>query len=89
MYAEGYRTAGAGHHRTTFDFLRAISAEEFGDLAHYLDDCRRKRNRADYVGVGYISDTEPRQLLTEAQKFAEIAQTWIREQCPELASGER
>lgn len=84
MYAEGHRTAGAGHHRTTFEFLKAISVREFGDLADYFDDCRRKRNRADYVGVGYISDTEARHLLAEAQKFVETARTWIRERHPEL-----
>ena len=78
MYAEGYRTAGTGHHRTTFEFLKAILAEEFGDLVDYFDDCRRKRNRADYVGVGYVSDTEAKHLLAEVTKFAENAQDWIR-----------
>ncbi len=84
MYAEGYRTTGVGHHRTTFEFLKAVSVSEFGDLADYFDDCRRKRNRADYVGVGYASDTEANHLLVEAREFAEIAQVWIREQHPEL-----
>jgi len=32
--------------------------EQFGDLADYFDDCRRRQNRADYVGVGYVFDTE-------------------------------
>jgi hypothetical protein len=58
MYAEGYRTSGVGHHRTTLEFLKAISVEQFGDLADYFDDCRRRQNRADYVGVGYVFDTE-------------------------------
>jgi uncharacterized protein (UPF0332 family) len=84
MYAEGYRTSGVGHHRTTFEFLKGISATEFGDLADYFDDCRRKRNRADYVGVGYVSDTETRCLVEEARGFAEIARTWIQERHPEL-----
>ncbi len=84
MYAEGYRTTGVGHHRTTFEFLKAVSVREFGDLADYLDDCRRKRNRADYVGVGYASDTEARYLLVEARKFAEMARTWMRVQHPDL-----
>jgi uncharacterized protein (UPF0332 family) len=75
MYAEGYRAAGIGHHRTTLEFLKAISVREFGDLADYFDDCRRKRNRADYVGVGYVSDTEAKYLLAEARKFAEMAKT--------------
>ena len=84
MYAEGYRASGMGHHRTTFEFLKAVSAREFGSLADYFDDCRRKRNRADYVGVGYASDIEASHLLEDAQRFAKAAQCWIREQHPEL-----
>ncbi len=75
MYAEGYRTAGTGHHRTAFEFLKAISVSKFGDWANYFDDCRRKRNRADYVGVGYVSNTEAKYLLAEVTRFAENAKT--------------
>jgi uncharacterized protein (UPF0332 family) len=84
MYAEGYRTSGVCHHRTTFEFLGAISAEEFGELANYFDDCRRKRNRSDYVGVGYVSDTEAKYLLEEAREFVERTRAWIHEHYPEL-----
>jgi hypothetical protein len=84
VYAEGYRTAGTAHHRTTFEFLKTISASEFEDWANYFDDCRRKRNRADYVGVGYISDTEAKYLVAEATRFAENAQDWIRKHHPTL-----
>jgi uncharacterized protein (UPF0332 family) len=80
MYAEGYRTAGVGHHRTTFEFLSIIPARELSDLADYFDDCRRKRNQADYIGVGYVSDTEARYLLEEASKFAKAARAWIQSQ---------
>jgi uncharacterized protein (UPF0332 family) len=84
MYAEGYRTSGPGHHRTTFEFLSDISVTEFSDWADYFDDCRRKRNRADYVGVGYVSDTEAGYLLAEAGKFAEVARNWIQGRHPGL-----
>jgi uncharacterized protein (UPF0332 family) len=84
MYAEGYRTSGGGHHWATFEFLKEVSPVEFGDLADYFDDCRRKRNRADYVGVGCASETEARHLLMEARRFAEMARAWIRERYPEL-----
>jgi uncharacterized protein (UPF0332 family) len=84
MYAEGYRASGGSHHRTAFEFLKAISVEEFGEWADYFDDCRRKRNQADYVGVGCVSDTEARYLLTEARKFVEMARRWCREWHPEL-----
>ena len=84
MYAEGYRAASAGHHRTTFEFLKAASADEFDDLADYFDDCRRKRNWTDYVGVGGVSNTEARDLLAEATAFPEAARAWVWEWHPEL-----
>lgn len=84
MYTEGYRAGGVGHHRTAFEFLKAISVSEFSSWADYFDDCRRKRNRADYVRVGYVSDTEAKYLLAEAKKFAEAARDWIRKHHPTL-----
>jgi hypothetical protein len=69
MLSEGYRTVGAGHHATTFDFLAEALGEEHSDLVNYFDDCRRKRNLADYAGVGYVSETEASELLVEARAF--------------------
>jgi uncharacterized protein (UPF0332 family) len=56
-------------------------------LADYFDDCRRKRNRADYIGAGYISMTEAEDLLREAREFAAQAQAWIQTHHPELREG--
>jgi hypothetical protein len=56
---------------------------EVSDLADYFDDCRRKRNQADYIGVGYISDTEARYLLEEA-KVHGICWAWTQNRHPAL-----
>jgi uncharacterized protein (UPF0332 family) len=87
MYSEGYRAHGIGHHSTTFRFLKEVMDPEMSALADYFDDCRRKRNRADYVGAGYISVTEAEDLLMEARKFAAQAQAWIQTHHSELQEG--
>ena len=84
MYSEGYRAHNLGHHSTTFEFLQEAMGAEIASLADYFDDCRRKRNRADYVGAGSISLTETADLLREARAFADLAQTWIHNHHPEL-----
>lgn len=84
MFSEGYRTHGTGHHATTFDFLAEALGSKYAELVDYFDDCRRKRSLADYVGVGYASQTEADELLTEAINFAQIARDWIRRHHPDL-----
>ena len=88
MYSEGYRAHGIGHHSTTFEFLKEAMGPDITSLADYFDDCRRKRNRADYIGVGYISMTEVEDLLKEAREFAAQAQAWIQTHHPELQEDE-
>lgn len=84
MYSEGYRAHSLGHHSTAFEFLREAMGAEIVSLAEYFDDCRRKRNRADYVGAGSISLTETEDLLREARAFANWARAWIHDHHPEL-----
>ena len=84
MYCEGYRAHSLGHHSTAFEFLKEAMGAEVASLADYFDDCRRKRNRADYVGVGSISTTETEDLLKEARTFASLARAWIQSHHPEL-----
>jgi uncharacterized protein (UPF0332 family) len=88
MYSEGYRAHGIGHHSTTFEFLKEAMGPDITSLADYFDDCCRKRNRADYIGVGYISMTEAENLLREAREFAAHAQAWIQTHHPELQEDE-
>jgi hypothetical protein len=73
MYSEGYRAHSVGHHAIVFEFLDEAMGNAVLQLAGYFDDCRRKRNRADDVGVGGISTTEVEDLLKEAQSFTTLA----------------
>lgn len=86
MYCEGYsRTRGSGHHSTTFEFVSIALGLSFEALTNYFDRCRVKRNIADYVGVGSISETEADDLLGEAITFTQTARAWIETNCPNLA----
>lgn len=85
MYSAGYRSQNLGHHATVFEFLKETLGPDGDDLADYFDDCRRKRNVADYVGAGSISDTEATELLREATAFAATARAWIAQHHPEFA----
>jgi len=85
MYCEGYRTRGIGHHLTTFEFLRTALGPNYEALVDYFDRCRTKRNIADYVGAGSISETEAEDLLEEVRAFAQTARAWIEANHPELA----
>lgn len=84
MYSEGYRAQSVGHHAAVFAFLGEALGSGAAQLAGYFDDCRRKRNRADYVGAGGISTTEADDLLEEARAFAALARQWIQAHHPEL-----
>ena len=88
MYCEGYRTRGAGHHSTTFEFLRIALGPDYEALVDYFDRCRIKRNIADYVGTGSSSETEAEDLLEEARTFVQTARAWIKANHPELADWE-
>ncbi|MDE1976137.1 MAG: hypothetical protein KGI84_02620 [Elusimicrobia bacterium] len=85
LAAEGYRTSGQGHHHTVFQALRHILPKESHHVLDYLDDCRSKRNLAEYLGADVASELESSELLREAQSFANFIQDFIRARHPRLA----
>jgi len=87
LYAEGYRSVGMGHHRTTFRILGQTTIPNGEAWADYFDACRRKRNLADYVGVGYISETEADELVREARAFSRSVREWLSAAHPHLSPG--
>ncbi len=85
LAAEGYRTAGQGHHATVFQALRGVLAKEQDHLLDYFDDCRSKRNLAEYTDIEIASEQEVKELAAEAQRFAVVVQEIIRRRHPHLA----
>lgn len=50
---------------------------------------RVKRDTADYVGAGSISETEAEDLLEEARAFTQAARAWIEANHPDFAGWRR
>jgi uncharacterized protein (UPF0332 family) len=85
LAAEGYRTAGQGHHATVFQALRHLLPKEQSHLLDYFDDCRSKRNLAEYMGTGVSSEQEVSELSAEAHHFAALMQELIHQRHPHLS----
>ena len=82
LAAEGYRTAGQGHHHTVFQALRRLLDKEHHHVLDYLDDCRSKRNLAEYLGTEVTSEQEVADLIREAQEFSKLLHGLIRSRHP-------
>ena len=82
--AEGYRTAGQGHHHTVFQALRRLLDKEHHHLLDYLDDCRSKRNLAEYLGTEVTSGQEVADLIREARNFSKLLHDLICNRHPRL-----
>ncbi|MBI5244430.1 MAG: hypothetical protein HY922_12255, partial [Elusimicrobia bacterium] len=85
LAAEGYRTAGQGHHHTVFQALRRLLDKEHHHVLDYLDDCRSKRNLAEYLGTEVTSAQEVAELTREAEAFSKLLHDLIRSRHPRLA----
>lgn len=84
LASEGYRTTGQGHHASAFQALRAILEERHHHVLDYLDDCRSKRNLAEYTGTEVASENEVADLMTQARGFADLVRGRIRKRHPSL-----
>ena len=78
LRASGYRSTGVGHHWTTIQSLPEIAGPQAQARADYLDNCRTRRNLADYSRAGVIAGTEAEELLAEAEAFRRDVLEWLR-----------
>jgi len=83
LAAAGYRAARANHH------LRVVGSLEFtiglDDAAvGTLDSFRRKRNEADYVRAGVVSEAEAAEMLELARQLRVDVEAWIATHHPRL-----
>jgi hypothetical protein len=84
LYAEGFRTQGAGHHQTIFLALPLIMGGASAELAEYFDTCRSKRNVGAYDHTGGTSEAEVEDLLAEVGTFREQVLAWLEVKHPVL-----
>lgn len=80
----GYRTAGLGHHQTTFEAAELALGPQSARLIAYFDLCRRKRNVVDYDRAYVASETEAEQIIREADALLAMAELWTAENHPAL-----
>ncbi|MBY0405163.1 MAG: hypothetical protein K2X66_14795 [Cyanobacteria bacterium] len=79
LYASGYRTSKMGHHWVTFQLLTELLGQHAKEQADYFDNCRTKRNAAEYVQAGAISEAEVKELLEEVYAFNENVSLWLKQ----------
>lgn len=86
LRAEGWRTKGVGHHRTTIIALGAVLGDSMQDTVDFLDACRAKRNTVDYDGIGVATEADLRDLVAEVESLRPRVLGWLTETHPHLAT---
>ena len=82
---EGHRiTARIGHHQTTIDCIRLIFGASADPFADYLESCRRKRNKIDYMNSKIASESEADEMVKQAKSYLRQVEHWIEVQHPAL-----
>jgi hypothetical protein len=84
LSAEGYRPSHELQHYRTLAALPEILGEAKKADAKYLDDCRKKRNIAEYEYVGGASKSDADELIKFAKQLRDDVITWLKKYHPEL-----
>jgi uncharacterized protein (UPF0332 family) len=80
----GYRVAGAGHHRISFDVVKLAIGKAADPYSDYFDRCRRKRNVIDYDDAFVATETEAKEIVTTAKEFVQVVEQWIAKNRPSV-----
>ncbi|MBI3555578.1 MAG: hypothetical protein HY074_04885 [Deltaproteobacteria bacterium] len=79
LYVSGYAPArGQSHHYRTIAAIPKILGKEANDDAHYLEQCRVKRNAAEYDSANEASETEAVELVEFAKEFRKTVEAWLK-----------
>jgi len=84
LHASGYRPEKTLQHYRTIEALPLILGDSRKRDARYLDDCRKKRNTAEYDMAGVTSANEATELLSFAQGLRKEVLDWLAKNHPEL-----
>jgi len=71
---------------TTFETLYEILGHDYEDCIAYFDQCRTKRNVADYHRIGEITENEVAEIISEAESFMKITVGWLKQNYPQYLS---
>jgi uncharacterized protein (UPF0332 family) len=80
----GYRVAGAGHHRISFEAVKRAVGKAADPYSDYFDRCRRKRNVIDYDDAFVATETEAQEIVVKTREFVEMIEQWIAKLYPSL-----
>lgn len=84
LYAQGYRSRREREQYRTIQAMPLILGGDRAKDAKYLDDCRIKRNVAQYESAGVVSKDEVRELVEFAKVLKSDVMEWLRQKHPEL-----
>jgi hypothetical protein len=84
MAAEGYRTRGSNHHRTTFDFVEESGIKAISEMAGVFDKFRRKRNDIDYDRTMVVSEKEKKEIISIVTQLKNLIKEWLKNKMPEV-----
>jgi len=83
--AEGYRTAGYGHHETVFSAFRYFLGDRVEDLAMYLDSTRSRRHMLHYDWKpDIISPVEADELSESVDMLETTVLNWLNNSHPQF-----
>jgi hypothetical protein len=80
----GWRAAGEAQHFTLFSALPLVMGPQVGEVANYLDGCRKKRNISAYHRAGSIAHAEVTELQRRVLEFQQQVESWIASTRPDL-----
>ena len=80
----GYRVAGAGHHKISFEAVNLAMGKAAGPYSDYFNRCRRKRNVIDYDDAFVATETEAQEIVVKAKEFVAMVEQWIANVHPSL-----
>jgi uncharacterized protein (UPF0332 family) len=89
LYASGYRPEKNQAHYRTLQALPEILGDKCKRDAKYLDDCRVKRNTAEYDYVDVATDADTEELLHFAEELKREVMAWLGRTHPALCTGSK
>lgn len=80
LYVSGYMPArGQSHHHRTIEAIPEILGDKFKSDTDYLQNCRAKRNAAEYDSANEASETEADELVKFAEEFRATVAAWLKD----------
>ena len=84
LYVEGYRPpTDLAHYRTLQALPLILGTSRKADAA-YLDTCRTKRNKVEYVSVGGITKVNVDELIQFVESLEQDILGWLQSTHPEM-----